>query len=290
MKEFAKVILHPGKDTAVKRFHPWIFSGAIKKIQADDLKDGDIVEVFSSTNEYLGTGHFQEGTITVRIFSFERIIPDLEFWIKKIRQAYEFRKNIGLLNGQTNVYRLIFGEGDGLPGLIVDYYNGTAVIQTHSIGMHFIKPQLVEALQQVFGKELKAVYDKSAETMSKNSEVVSTNGILFGSSEKTVVNENGNKFYVDWEEGQKTGFFIDQRENRELLAKYTKGKTVLNTFCYTGGFSVYAANAGAKEVHSVDSSKKAIELTDKNIELNSISNHTSFVTDTFDFLKNKGFL
>jgi 23S rRNA (cytosine1962-C5)-methyltransferase len=288
MKEFAKVILNPGKEQAVKRFHPWVFSGAIKKIQADDdMNDGDVVEVFSSQNEYLGMGHFQEGTITVRMFSFEKVQPDIDFWTKKIRDAYQFRKNIGLINGHTNVYRLIFGEGDGLPGLIIDFYNGTAVIQSHSIGMHLIKNDLVEALVRVLGKDLQSVYDKSSETMPKNSEIKSANGVLYGASQNNIVTENGNKFYVDWEEGQKTGFFIDQRENRELLAKYSKGKVVLNTFCYTGGFSVYAGNAGAKEVHSVDSSKKAIVLTDKNIQLNNISNHQSFAVDTFDFLKGR---
>lgn len=286
-----KVTLTSGKDHSLHRFHPWVFSGAIKKF-SDDVEEGDIVEVYSSKGELLGMGHFQVGTIAIRMFTFTKVTPDYNFWKNKIQTAYDFRKQLGLVdNPLTNCYRLFFAEGDGLPGLIIDFYNGTAVFQTYSIGMHLTKPDFVKALQEIMGDSLKAVYDKSEGTMPKQASIKATNGYLYKKEEDkevdTVALENGNKFYVDWEGGQKTGFFIDQRENRELLAKYSKDKVVLNTFCYTGGFSVYAANAGAKEVHSTDVSKKAIELTNKNIELNNIKNHQSFAIDTFEFLKHK---
>ncbi len=284
-----KVTLKPGKDTSLRRFHPWVFSGAIDTID-QKVEEGDLVEVYDSENSYLGTGHCQIGSIAVRVFTFEQETIGLAFWKSKIQQAYNFRHSIGLAeNSATNVYRLLYAEGDGLPGLVIDYYNGTAVLQTHSIGMHLVKDQVVDALQQVYGDQLKAVYDKSEETIPKQSFVKAKNGYLFGQLHSNEVLENGYKFFVDWEAGQKTGFFIDQRENRELLARYSKGKAVLNTFCYTGGFSVYAARAGARIVHSVDSSKKAIELTDKNIRLNEIDEniHQSFVSDVFDFLNGK---
>jgi len=292
-----KVILHHGKDHSVKRFHPWVFSGAIKKISLppdypkDDLSEGDIVEVYTSQNEFLGMGHYQIGSIAIRMFSFKQVTPDFEFWKSKIQKAYNFRTQLNLTNNpHTNCYRLFFGEGDGLPGFIIDYYNGTAVFQSHSIGMHLIKHELVKALQEVMEEKLVAVYDKSEETMPKQSSIKAPNGYLWKKEDakiNTIALENGNKFEVDWEGGQKTGFFLDQRENRALLGSYSNEKTVLNTFCYTGGFSVYAANSGAKEVHSIDISKKAIELTDKNIALNNIKNHESHAVDTFDFLKNK---
>jgi 23S rRNA (cytosine1962-C5)-methyltransferase len=284
-----KVTLKPGKDTSLRRFHPWVFSGAIDLID-QKVEEGDLVEVYDSKGNYLGTGHCQIGSIAVRIFTFEQETIDLSFWTKKIRQAYTFRESIGLANNsKTNVYRLLYAEGDGLPGLVIDYYNGTAVLQTHSIGMHLVKDKIVEALQHIYGDQLKAIYDKSEETIPKQSLVKAANGYLAGQLHSNEVKENEHIFFVDWEAGQKTGFFIDQRENRELLARYSKGKTVLNTFCYTGGFSVYAARAGASLVHSVDSSKKAIELTDKNIKLNGIPEeaHQSFVSDVFDFLKGR---
>ncbi|MDQ3046597.1 MAG: class I SAM-dependent rRNA methyltransferase [Bacteroidota bacterium] len=288
---FIKITLNSGKDHSLKRFHPWVFSGAIKKINGE-VKEGDIVEVYSSQNELLGMGHFQIGSIAVRMFSFEMVVPDQEFWRSKIQAAYNFRKQLGLVNNpSTNCYRLCFGEGDGLPGFIIDFYNGTAVFQTHSIGVHLIKDQFVKALQDVMGDTLVAVYDKSEDTMPKNAPIKAPNGYLWrkegSETSQTVVLENDNKFYIDWEGGQKTGFFLDQRENRALLGSYSNEKTVLNTFCYSGGFSVYAANCGAKEVHSTDISKKAIDLTDRNIELNEIKNHSSFAVDTFEFLKHK---
>ncbi|MBA3704987.1 MAG: class I SAM-dependent rRNA methyltransferase [Bacteroidetes bacterium] len=292
-----KVILHSGKDHSLRRFHPWVFSGAIKKVslppeyEGDDLKEGDIVEVYSSQDEFLGMGHYQIGSIAIRIFSFTQVTPDYNFWKSKIQAAYNFRQQLNLVNNPyTNCYRLFFGEGDGLPGFIIDYYNGTAVFQSHSIGIHLIKDEFVKALLEIFGNSLNAVYDKSEETMPKQDIIKAPNGYLWkreNATIETIVSENNHKFYVDWEGGQKTGFFLDQRENRELLGHYSKDKVVLNTFCYTGGFSVYAANRGAKEVHSIDISKKAIDLTDKNIDLNNIKNHQSFAEDTFDFLKHR---
>jgi 23S rRNA (cytosine1962-C5)-methyltransferase len=288
--QFIKVILNSGKDHSLRRFHPWVFSGAIKKITGE-VKEGDIIEVYSSQHELLGMGHFQIGSIAVRMFSFTQLLPDYQFWKSKIQAAYDFRTQLNLTNNsQTNCYRLCFGEGDGLPGFIIDFYNGTAVFQTHSIGVHLIKDQFVKALQEVMGDSLKAVYDKSEETMPKNAPIKAPNGYLWkkeGATIETIALENGHQFYVDWEGGQKTGFFLDQRENRELLGHYSRDKVVLNTFCYSGGFSVYAAKGGAKQVHSTDISKKAIELTNQNIELNEIQNHESFAVDTFEFLKHK---
>lgn len=295
---FIKVTLHNGKDHSLKRFHPWVFSGAIKKIslpadhEGDDMKEGDVVEVYSAQDEFLGMGHYQVGSIAIRMFAYVPVNPDYAFWKEKLQKAYDLRTLLNLTNNPaTNCYRLFFGEGDGLPGLVIDYYNGTAVFQSHSIGMHLIKPLLVDALREIYGDKLIAVYDKSEETMPKQAPVKAPNGYLWRKDEsvtaQTIALENGHKFFVDWEGGQKTGFFLDQRENRELLGYYSKGRTVLNTFCYTGGFSVYAAAAGAAEVHSIDISKKAIGLTDRNIELNSIKNHQSYAMDTFEFLKHR---
>ena len=285
--KFPKVILSSGKEISPKRFHPWVFSGAIEKI-IGEVAEGDVVEVYSSQDEYLGTGHCQLGSIAVRLFSFRQINPDYNFWKTKIEKAFSYRKKLGLTDHpKTNVYRLVHAEGDEFPGLIIDYYNGTVVLQTHSVGMHLIKNHITDVLKEIYGDKLKAVYDKSEETMSKQTEIKANNGYLYGNSGLTEVTENDHKFYVDWEGGQKTGFFIDQRDSRALLSQYCKDKKILNTFCYTGGFSVYAAKAGASEVHSVDSSQKTIELTNKNIELNGIKNHQSFASDTFDFLKNK---
>jgi 23S rRNA (cytosine1962-C5)-methyltransferase len=287
MSGIPKVILAGGKDQSPRRFHPWIFSGAISKIKGD-VQDGDVVEVYTNKEEYLCTGHYQKGSIAVRIFSFQQVNPDEQFWKEKIEKAYNYRKAIGLIgNNNTNVYRLVFGEGDGMPGLIIDYYNGTAVIQAHSIGMHRDKDKIVSALKEIYGSELKAIYDKSKESLSDRYGDIVTNSYLFGEDKTKEVLENGNKIKVDWEEGQKTGFFIDQRENRKLVGQYAAGKKVLDCFCYAGGFSVYALKAGAAEVHSVDSSKTAMKLTDDNIQLNfgSEAKQTSHVADAFDFLK-----
>jgi len=295
MSEITKIVLNSGKDQSPKRFHPWVFSGAVKKIP-DNLKNGDIVEVYSSKDEYLGTGHYQKGSIMVRIFSFKKIVPDVAFWKSKIQGAFKYRQSLGLTNDiNTNVYRLVYGEGDGLPGLIIDYYNGTAVLQAHSIGMYRERDYIVQALKEIYGEKLKAVYDKSKESLGSSGtklpleseeENELKNGYLFGSDNEKQVLENGHQFHIDWEEGQKTGFFIDQRENRKLVAQFAPGKKVLDCFCYAGGFSTYALKGGAEEVHSVDSSKTAIKLTDTNINLNfgMGAKQTSFIADAFDFL------
>ncbi len=286
-KKRVQVILKSGKDQAVQRRHPWVFSGAIKKMEGEPA-EGDIVEVYNNHDELLGLGHYQIGSITVRMFSFEEVNPDLSFWKSKIMKAYQMRKAINLTNNnQTNVYRLVFAEGDELPGMIIDYYNGVAVLQFHSIGMYRLRNEFASILKDIYKEELVAIFDKSAETLPFKSEVELQNEFLFGDLSDTVVSEYNNKFNVNWVTGQKTGFFIDQRENRRLLMDYSKDKTVLNTFCYTGGFSVAALNAGAKLVHSVDSSKKAIDLTIQNIELNGFDSniHQSFASDTLEFLK-----
>lgn len=287
-----KVILSSGKDLSVKRFHPWVFSGAIKKIKNEqgketEVEDGEIVSVYSNKDEFLGYGHFQNGSIAVRMLTFEDFYPDEQFWLQKISAAYHYRLALNIENEKTNVYRLVHAEGDGLPGLIIDYYNGICVVQTHSVGMHKQIALITHALVHTLGSKCIAVYDKSAETLpEKYATSYQQNGFLFGNAEAITVSENGNLFRIDFVKGQKTGFFIDQRENRNLLAMYCKNKTVLNTFCYSGGFSVYAINNGAKMVHSVDSSKKAIELTDINVSLcNNKQNHLSFVKDTFDFIE-----
>jgi 23S rRNA (cytosine1962-C5)-methyltransferase len=288
MSEIIKVVLGSGKDQAAKRFHPWVFSGAIKKIYGTPA-EGDVVEVYSNHDEFLGMGHYQPGSIAVRIFSFEKIDPDFSYWKTKLQDAYDLRKRIGLADSaDTNVYRLIHAEGDGLPGLIIDYYNGVAVMQSHSVGMYLIREMLTDALKEIYGDRLTGVYDKSSETLPRMAKMEVADQYIFGSAEPDhEVTEYGNKFIVNWESGQKTGFFIDQRENRKLLGNFVRGKKVLNMFSYTGGFSVYALQAGAAEVHSVDSSKKAMELAEKNIQLNNFdqSKHVSKAEDAFDYLK-----
>ncbi len=282
-----KIILNKGKEISLMRFHPWVFSGAIK-IKDGDIKDGDTVEVYASDDKYIGTGQYTDASIAVRMLTFEKESIDAVFWKSKIQKAFDYRVFLGLANNkETNVYRLVFGEGDGLPGLIIDFYNGHAVIQCHGVGMHRNIEHIAAALKEVYGNVLQTIYDKSKETLPKNYAAGVENKFILGNSGNTIVKEYGHEFYIDWEKGQKTGFFIDQRENRKLLAQYSKGKHVLNTFCYTGGFSVYAGAAGASSVHSVDSSAPAMEMTDKNIALNKIEHHTSFTDDVFDFLKDK---
>ncbi len=287
-KSYTKIVLKSGKDQSVKRFHPWIFSGAIKKAYGV-LEEGDLVEVFSNQDEFLGIGHYQVGSIAIRIVSFEKVDPDYDFWKSKIEKAWNYRKNLGFdKNTETNVFRLIHAEGDGMPGLIVDYYNGTAVMQMHSVGMYLIREELVKALKEVLGDKLKSVYDKSAKTLPFKANINPEDSFLFGRGEtQTEVLEYGLTFKVDWEEGQKTGFFIDQRENRRLVQQYAAGRYVLNMFCYTGGFSFYAMKGGAKLVHSVDASAKAIDLTNENVTLNFANDtrHEAFVADGFEYLK-----
>lgn len=284
-----KVLLNKGREQSVRRHHPWIFSGAIHQVDPA-VQDGDWVEVCDNKGRTLCYGHYQTGSIAIRILSFGDSKPDGSFWISKISSALALRKAANLPSSLSNAFRLIHGEGDGLPGLIVDYYNGVAVIQTHSTGMFKNISQIAEGLKRELGDLLSAVYTKSRSTLPAKVNDEYTDDYIFGTaSVPQLMLENGNKFLVDWESGQKTGFFLDQRENRKLLSDFSAGKNLLNTFCYTGGFSVYALKAGAKLVHSVDASEKAIELTRQNIELNGFDSHQHecYATDTFDFLKNK---
>ncbi|MFZ4741195.1 MAG: class I SAM-dependent rRNA methyltransferase [Bacteroidales bacterium] len=287
---YTKIILKPGKERSLQRFHPWVFSGAIEAV-TKELTDGEIVEVFDSEKKYIATGHYQEeGSITVRVFTFEQAIIDDVFWKNKIQKAINLRKILGLFDNKTiNTFRLVHGEGDLMPGLIIDYYDGNAVIQFHSYGMFLLKDIFVNVLRELLGNQLKSIYNKSESTLTKGENNVTENGYLLeGQTSEIIVKEYDNQFIVDIETGQKTGFFIDQRENRKLLEKYCAGKKVLNVFGYTGGFSVSALKGGASLVHSVDSSQKAIFLTNKNIALNfgSTENHVSYATDAFDFLEN----
>jgi len=284
---YTKIVLKSGKDQSLKRFHPWVFSGAVKKIYGT-VSEGDIVSVYSNQDEFLGLGHYQIGSIAVRVFSFTEVNPDRDFWKSKLEEAYRLRAALGLTDSQqTNVYRLVHAEGDGMPGLIIDIYNGTAVMQMHSIGMFQIRMQLAEILKEIMGDKLKAVFDKSSKTIPFKAGIEATDGFILGESSPEMVTENGLHFNVDWVEGQKTGFFIDQRDNRQLLSQYSKDRDVLNMFCYTGGFSFYAMKGGARSVHSVDSSGKAIDLTRENVELNypDDKRHEAIVADAFDFLK-----
>lgn len=286
--QFVSAFLKSGKEQSLKRFHPWVFSGAISRMDGKPA-EGDIVKVFSSQNEFLGIGHCQIGSIAVRIFSFEEIIPDHTFWSSKIEKAIETRRVAGLIdNPLTNTFRLVNGEGDGMPGIVIDLYNGVAVMQIHSIGMFDIREMLAKILKEKLGDSLVAVYDKSEKTLPFKAGIGATDGYLLGSAQKAVATEYGLKFNVDWESGQKTGFFIDQRENRKLIESYSSRRNVLNMFCYTGGFSFYALRGGAALVHSVDSSEKAIELTNENVGLNFPGDprHEAFTADVFDFMKN----
>ncbi|MCW3786406.1 class I SAM-dependent rRNA methyltransferase [Plebeiibacterium sediminum] len=283
---YIKVVLKSGKDQSLRRFHPWVFSGAIKKMYGEPA-EGDIVSVFDNKNEFLGLGHYQIGSIAVRIVSFTEVEVNDQFWEDKIRKAYQLRVDQGLVDDETtNAYRLVHAEGDNMPGLIIDMYDDTAVVQMHSVGMFLIKDTIDEILKKIFGDQLKAIYNKSESTIPYKAKVNPENGYTFGKSETRIALENGLKFRVDWEKGQKTGFFVDQRDNRALLEKYSKGKSVLNMFCYTGGFSFYAMRGGAKLVHSVDSSERAIELTKENVELNypGDERHDAFAVDAFKYL------
>lgn len=284
---FTKVVLLSGKDQSIKRFHPWVFSGAIKKIYGK-VEEGDVVAVYSNSDEFLALGHYQIGSIAVRIFSFEAIEPNADFWRERLQQAWNMRRSLGLLDdGQTNVFRLVHGEGDFLPGLIIDFYKDTAVMQMHSIGMYRIANMLAPLLKDVMGDKLQAVYNKSSKTLPFKADIQPVDEYLLGEGGSTVVSEYGNLFEVDWVDGQKTGFFIDQRENRRLLQHYAQGRNVLNMFCYTGGFSFAAMRGGAQMVHSVDASAKAIDLTNTNVKLNFSDDqrHEAFVADAFDFMR-----
>jgi 23S rRNA (cytosine1962-C5)-methyltransferase len=285
IKTTGTIFLKRGREASVKRFHPWVFSGAIQSTDGAP-QDGDWVEVKDFQKETLGFGHYQKGTITIRLLSFSKNIPTKKIYNDKIVNAFSQREFTKVISEHTNCYRLVHGEGDGLPGLIVDIYNGVAVMQAHSIGMHNDRQLTAAAIKETMFDTVHSIYYKSQSTLGIKAE----NEYLLGMGVVPhVITEHNNKFYVDWEDGQKTGFFLDQRENRRLLGQMTKGISVLNTFCYTGGFSVYALNAGATLVHSVDASEKAINLTRKNIELNGFDSqqHECFTVDTFDFLKDK---
>ena len=278
-----KIILKPGKDRSVFRYHPWIFSGAIARADGHP-QEGELVKVYSSDNRYLATGHCQIGSIAVRILTFTDEPINYSFWKKRIEKAYQKREAIGLTpTPDNNVFRLVHGEGDNLPGLVIDYYAGVAVIQFHSVGMFLEKNNIVKALSEVLGSQLTAIYDKSEGTLPYKAAIEPKNGYLYGKAENFIALENGLKFNVDWLEGQKTGFFIDQRENRKLLEKYAYRKQVLNMFCYTGGFSFYAMRGGAESVDSVDVSARAIELTNQNFPGD--TRHKAFAEEAFRFLE-----
>jgi 23S rRNA (cytosine1962-C5)-methyltransferase len=285
---YKKIKLKPKKEESLKRFHPWIFSGAVQS-KDENLTEGEVVNVYTANDEFIAVGHYQIGSIEVRVLSFEEEEIDSGFWKKRLASALELRKSIGLLSANNNSYRLIHGEGDNLPGLIIDVYAETAVIQSHSVGMHESRRMICEALKAVLGDNLKNVYYKSEATLPYKANLGAENDYLYGGKEiNEVAVENGLKFYPDWVKGQKTGFFVDQRDNRALLEKYSKGRSVLNMFCYTGGFSFYALRGEAELVHSVDSSPKAITLTNRNVELNfpGDERHKAFAEDAFRFLGN----
>lgn len=278
------IYLKKGKEDSLKRFHPWIFSGAIHHF-SEEPEEGEVVKVLTSEKEYIATGHYQIGSIMVRVLSFDNEIIDQSFYEKRLSIAFDVRKSIGVVGGENNTYRLVHGEGDNLPGLVIDIYGNTAVMQAHSVGMHIDRTMISKALKSVM-PNIKNIFYKSETTLPYKAELGQENGFLLGGSTEDIALENGLKFHVDWLKGQKTGFFVDQRNNRSLLQKYSKGRKVLNMFCYTGGFSFYAMRGGAELVHSVDSSQKAIDLTNANVELNfpGDTRHQAFAEDAFKYL------
>jgi 23S rRNA (cytosine1962-C5)-methyltransferase len=289
--KYKKIILKPGKDESLKRFHPWVFSGAIQRFESR-VEEGEVVDVFTAQGQFIARGHYQVGSIAVRVLSFnEDEAIDRDFWVRKLQAAYTLRKAIGVAeNPQNNTYRLVHGEGDNLPGLIIDVYDHTAVMQAHSVGMHVFRRDIADALTQVMGDVVKNIFYKSETTLPFKAELDAENEFLLGGSPENIAMENGLLFHVDWLKGQKTGFFVDQRENRRLLEHYARGRNVLNMFCYTGGFSFYAMRGGANLVHSVDSSAKAIDLTNANVELNfpGDKRHEAFAEDAFKYLDRMG--
>lgn len=283
---YKNVYLKKGKEDSMKRFHPWVFSGALHHLD-EDIREGETVNVVSAGGEYIGRGHFQIGSIAVRILTFEDEEIDDGFWYDRLKVALEVRKSIGIAdNPQNNTYRLVHGEGDNLPGLVIDCYGKTAVVQAHSVGMHECRMAVARQLVRVMDSRIENVYYKSETTLPYKADLGQENGFIFGNTDENIALENGLKFHVDWLRGQKTGFFVDQRENRSLLESYSKDRSVLNMFCYTGGFSFYAMRGGARLVHSVDSSAKAIELTTSNVNLNfpGDKRHEAFCDDAFKFL------
>ena len=286
MQNIYSVYLKKGKEDSLRRFHPWVFSGAIQRMD-EGIREGDIVRVYNAQGEFLAVGHYQIGSISVRVLSFRDVPVDDAFWKSRFQVALDMRISIGIAdNPQNNTYRLIHGEGDNLPGLVVDCYGKTAVMQAHSVGMHVSRHEIVKALISVMGNRIAHVFYKSETTLPYKAQLEQENGFLYGGSDDNTAVENGLRFHVDWLKGQKTGFFVDQRENRALLERYARGRTVLNMFCYTGGFSFYAMRGGARLVHSVDSSGKAIELTNANVALNfpGDTRHEAFCDDAFKFL------
>ena len=281
--------LRRGKSESLRRFHPWIFSGAIQRIP-ESLTEGTLVRIVDENNKFMALGHYQIGSIAVRVLSFVERPINKSFWVERLSEAFKVRRSLDLVRPNNDIYRLVHGEGDQLPGLIIDVYGQTAVMQAHSVGMHCCRQEIAEALIEACEGEVKHVYYKSETTLPYKADLHQENGFLVGGDETNVATENGLKFHIDWLKGQKTGFFIDQRENRKLLESYSKGKSVLNMFCYTGGFSVYAMRGGATQVHSVDSSAKAIDLTRANAELNfpGDKRHEAFAEDAFKFLEQAG--
>ncbi len=288
MAQYKTITLKRGKEESLKRFHPWIFSGALAKID-EGIDEGDTVRVLTSDNSFIAIGHYQVGSIAVRVLSFHDITINTAFWKEKLTEALKMRIAIGIADNQSNnTYRLVHGEGDNLPGLVIDCYGKTAVMQAHSVGMHMNRMDIAKTLVEVMDGRIENVYYKSETTLPFKAELGQENGFVIGGSTDNTAIENGLKFHVDWLKGQKTGFFVDQRENRSMLEKYSNGKNVLNMFCYTGGFSFYAMRGGANLVHSVDSSAKAIELTNANVNINfpGDNRHKAFCEDAFKFLDN----
>lgn len=283
---YKTIVLKRGKADSLRRFHPWVFSGAIQTLP-DDLREGEIVRVEDASSQFLAVGHYQIGSIAIRILSFEDVVVDDAFWDERLSEALMLRRALNLLRADNNIFRLVHGEGDRLPGLIVDIYGETAVMQAHSVGMHYARHQIAQSLQRILGKSVTQVYYKSETTLPYKANLEELDGPLLGNvSNNNVAVENDLRFHIDWLRGQKTGFFIDQRENRLLLQHYSNKRYVLNMFCYTGGFSVYALRGGAQEVVSVDSSAKAIDLTNANVALNypKCDHHKAYAEDAFKFL------
>lgn len=283
---YKTIKLRNGKDQSLKRFHPWIFSGAIARMD-DGIAEGDIVRVVDTKEEFLAIGHYQIGSIAVRVLSFTDIEINDSFWFSRLDKALQARRACNIIRPDNNTYRLVHGEGDRLPGLIIDIYDNAAIIQAHSVGMHMQRKDIARQLRTLYGDKLTCIYYKSETTLPYKADLSEESGFLYGKASDVVATENGLKFYIDWLKGQKTGFFIDQRDNRSLIEKYSQGKKVLNMFCYTGGFSVYALRGGASMVHSVDSSERAIEMTNRNIALNfpAAANHEAYATDAFSYLR-----
>ena len=284
------VILKRGKEESLQRFHPWIFSGAIQRIDGKP-EEGDVVTVYTNDHRFIARGHVQVGSIAVRVLTFNDETIDQAFWNKRIATAYDLRERTGISSREdNNTYRLVHGEGDNLPGLIIDIYGDTAVMQAHSVGMHVSRMQIADAVKEVLGDKIKNIYYKSDTTLPYKADINKDNGYIMGGNASNISTEYGLKFHIDWLRGQKTGFFVDQRENRSLLEKYAKDRKLLNMFCYTGGFSIYALRGGAEIVHSVDSSSKAIDLTNANVEINfpGDKRHTAYAEDAFDFLDRMG--